>query len=35
MKEIYEKLRKLQDVLAQMFAIEDKKKDIPRALEDK
>ena len=35
MKEIYNTLEQLQEVLAQMFAIEDKIKEIPMALADK
>jgi uncharacterized protein len=35
MKEIYKTLEQLQEVLAQMFEIEDKIKEIPKALADK
>lgn len=35
MKEIYSTLKELQGVLAQMFEIEDKIKEIPKALADK
>ena len=35
MKEIYNTLSQLQDVLARMFEIEDKIKEIPKALADK